>query len=116
MRSGLHNYLDTYGFRTTFGADPTHIFTPQDLLDLAFAEPMEFAPGDGSDSSNTNTILLGLVAETLDAKPLGASTPIACSYRWASTTRSYRTPPPSVCPTRRRVATSTGRCRSRMRR
>lgn len=70
MRSGLHNYVDTPGFRTTFGADPTHLWTPQDLLALGFAAPMSFEPGGGYDYSNTNTILLGLVAEQVEQQPL----------------------------------------------
>lgn len=70
MRSGLHNYLDTARFASTFGADPTHIWAPQDLLDLGFAEPMSFEPGGGYDYSNTNTILLGILAEDIEGKPL----------------------------------------------
>jgi D-alanyl-D-alanine carboxypeptidase len=72
MRSGLHNYLDTSGFATTFGADPTHIWAPQDLLDLGFAQPMSFAPGADYEYSNTNTILLGVLAEKIEGKPLAA--------------------------------------------
>lgn len=72
MRSGLHNYLDTPGFAATFGADPTHIWAPQDLVDLGFAEPMSFEPGAGYDYSNTNTILLGMVIEQVEGKPLAA--------------------------------------------
>ncbi len=72
MRTGLRNYLDTTGFATTFRADPTHVWAPQDLLDLSFAEPMTFGPGGGYDYSNTNTILLGMVAEDIEAKPLAS--------------------------------------------
>jgi D-alanyl-D-alanine carboxypeptidase len=70
MRSGLHNYLDTAGFATTFRDDPTHIWTPQDLLDLGFAEAMSFEPGGGFDYSNTNTILLGVLAEDIEGEDL----------------------------------------------
>jgi D-alanyl-D-alanine carboxypeptidase len=72
MRSGLHNYLDTTGFATTFRDDPTHLWTPQDLLDLGFAEAMSFEPGGGFDYSNTNTILLGVLAEDIEGQPLAA--------------------------------------------
>ena len=72
MRSGLHNYLDTTAFATTFGADPTHIWAPQELLDLGFAEPLSFEPGGGYDYSNTNTILLGILAEKIEGKSLSA--------------------------------------------
>lgn len=70
MRSGLHNYLDTSGFAATFGADPTKVWAPQDLLALAYAEPPTFPPGTAFEYSNTNTILLGLLAEKLDSRPL----------------------------------------------
>jgi D-alanyl-D-alanine carboxypeptidase len=70
MRSGLHNYLDTVGFDTGFNKDPTRVWAPQELLALAYAEPPSFPPGAAFEYSNTNTILLGLLAEKLDSKPL----------------------------------------------
>ncbi len=70
MRSGLHNYLDTTGFTTTFGANPNHIWAPQDLLALGFGAPMSSDPGGAFEYSNTNTILLGLLVEKMEGRPL----------------------------------------------
>ena len=47
MQSGLPNYTDTDEFQQAFFADPFRNFTPQELLDYAFAEPMKFQPGEG---------------------------------------------------------------------
>jgi D-alanyl-D-alanine carboxypeptidase len=102
MRSGLHNYLDTPGFRSTFGADPTHLFTPRDLLDLGFAEPMTFEPGGGYDYSNTNTILLGLVAEQIEDKPLATIYaerlfgPLGMAHTFLPEATSFGLPAPSA--------------------
>jgi len=70
MRSGLHNYLDTDGFRAAFGADPTKVWAPSELLAPAFAHPPSFAPGTEFEYSNTNTILLGLVLEKVEGTSL----------------------------------------------
>ncbi len=70
MRSGLQNYLDTDGFATVFDHDMTTVWTPQQLVDFGFGYPAVSAPDTVFDYSNTNTTLLGLVAEKLDGKPL----------------------------------------------
>ncbi|WP_156891255.1 serine hydrolase domain-containing protein [Agromyces subbeticus] len=70
MRSGLQNYLDTDGFAAVFDHDMTTVWTPQQLVDFSFAYPAVSAPGTAFDYSNTNTTLLGMVAEQLDGKPL----------------------------------------------
>ncbi|MDH3007080.1 serine hydrolase domain-containing protein [Gordonia alkanivorans] len=70
MRSGLHNYLDTDGFRAAFGSDPTKVWAPSELLALGFSQPSGFAPGTQFDYSNTNTVLLGLVVEKAEDKSL----------------------------------------------
>lgn len=73
MRSGLFNYLRTDVFTADFGADPTKVWTPQQLVELAYAYPPNFPPGTDYDYSNTNTILLGMLIEKLDGKPLAES-------------------------------------------
>lgn len=70
MRSGLKNYLDTDGFASVFNVDMTHVWTPQQLLEFGFEQPAVGEPDEAFDYSNTNTTLLGLVAEKLDEKPL----------------------------------------------
>ena len=70
MRSGLFNYTETLELNTALDEEPEKVWTPEGLLALAFANPPYFPPGEGYHYSNTNTILLGLIAEELDAKPI----------------------------------------------
>jgi D-alanyl-D-alanine carboxypeptidase len=70
MRSGLYNYTETLELNTALDEAPERVWTPEELLALAFAQEPYFAPGEGWHYSNTNTILLGLIAEELDAKPI----------------------------------------------
>ena len=70
MRSGLQNYLDTDGFATVFDVDMTTVWTPQQLVDLGFGYPAVSEPDTAFDYSNTNTTLLGMVAEQVDGMPL----------------------------------------------
>ena len=70
MRSGLYGYTNDPEFAATLDADPTKVWTPQEVLDIGFRHPPEFPPGTDYDYSNTNYALLGLVAEKVDGKPL----------------------------------------------
>jgi D-alanyl-D-alanine carboxypeptidase len=70
MRSGLQNYLDTDGFARVFDQDMTHVWTPEQLVDFGLGYPAVSPSGTMFDYSNTNTTLLGMVAEQLDDKPL----------------------------------------------
>jgi len=70
MRSGLYGYTNDPEFAATLDADPTKAMTPQEVLAIAFRHPPEFSPGTGYDYSNTNYILLSLIAEKVDGKPL----------------------------------------------
>jgi len=70
MRSGLYGYTNDPGFATTLDADPTKAISPQEVLAIAFRHPPLFPPGTAYDYSNTNYILLGLIAEKVDGKPL----------------------------------------------
>jgi D-alanyl-D-alanine carboxypeptidase len=70
MRSGLYNYTNAPEFATTLDADPTKVWTPQEVLTIAFRHPPEFPPGTAYEYDNTNYALLGLVAEQVDGKPL----------------------------------------------
>ncbi|GAA4832806.1 serine hydrolase domain-containing protein [Kitasatospora terrestris] len=71
MTSGLYNYSEDYGFNLSLDEHPEREWTPQELLDLAFSHPSYFPPGTGFHYSNTNTVLLGLIAEHLTHQPLG---------------------------------------------
>lgn len=70
MQSGLANYSASEDFQQALFADPHADFTPQQLLDYAFAQPATFPPGEGFQYSNTNTILIGLVVEEASGSSL----------------------------------------------
>jgi len=70
MRSGLFNYTETAELNEALDNDPQKQWKPDELLALGFANPPYFPPGQGYHYSNTNIVLLGLIAEALDGKPL----------------------------------------------
>ena len=65
MRSGLYSYSFDPGFNAILDTEPEKVWTPDELLAIAFAHPVNFAPGAQYDYSNTNIVLLGLVIEKL---------------------------------------------------
>ena len=70
MRSGLYNYTNDPIISATIDTDPGKVWTPAELLAIAFAHPPNFPPGKEYEYNNTNYALLGLVAEKVDGKPL----------------------------------------------
>jgi len=72
MRSGLFNYSTTYAMNATLDAEPLKAWQPEEMVALGLKYPPYFAPGQGWRYSNTNTVLLGLIAEQIDGKPLEA--------------------------------------------
>ena len=70
MRSGLYNYTDAPELSASLDRDPTKVWTPDELLAIAFAHPPNFPPGTAYEYNNTNYALLGLIAEKVDGKPL----------------------------------------------
>jgi D-alanyl-D-alanine carboxypeptidase len=70
MRSGLYNYTNDPIISATIDTDPAKVWTPAELLAIAFAHPPNFPPGTAYEYNNTNYALLGLVAEKVDGKPL----------------------------------------------
>ena len=83
MRSGLYSFTDDPALSERMDDDPTRVWAPQELLDLAFAQPPMFAPGAEYYYSNTNYVLLGLIIEQLEGRPLAACSRSGCSSRWA---------------------------------
>jgi D-alanyl-D-alanine carboxypeptidase len=73
MRSGLYNYTEALEVNQVLDTQPQKAWMPDELVAVAFRNPPYFAPGTGFHYSNTNTVLLGLIAESLDGKPLAAS-------------------------------------------
>jgi D-alanyl-D-alanine carboxypeptidase len=70
MRSGLYNYTSASELAKSLDHDPTRVWTPEELLAIAFKRPPLFAPGKDYDYCNTNYALLGLIAEQLEGAPL----------------------------------------------
>ncbi len=76
MRSGLPDYTETDTFLPRVYSElPTSpdafATTPQELVDAAFTQPMEFAPGTQYKYSNTNTVLLGMVITKVTGLSVG---------------------------------------------
>jgi D-alanyl-D-alanine carboxypeptidase len=70
MRSGLYSFTDSPAITSSLNDDPTKVWKPQQLLDIAFAQPPNFAPGAEYEYNNTNYVLLGLIAELLYGQPI----------------------------------------------
>jgi D-alanyl-D-alanine carboxypeptidase len=70
MSSGLGNYtLDPY-LNEQMDNNPGRAWTPDELLAMGYAQPVQFAPGQGYYYSNTNTVLLGVIIEQLTGMPV----------------------------------------------
>ncbi len=70
MRSGLYNYTSAPEFSAALDANPAKVWTPQEVLAIAFAHPPNAASNTTYEYNNTNYALLGLIAEKAGARPL----------------------------------------------
>ncbi|HNZ25049.1 MAG TPA: serine hydrolase [Polyangiaceae bacterium] len=67
--SGIADYLaDYFGFGME--AMSGKKYTPQDLINRGFSKPVSFPPGEGWSYSNTNYVILGVIAEKVGGKPV----------------------------------------------
>ncbi len=73
MRSGLYNFTNAPEISASMDRDPGRVWSPAELLAIAFAHPPNFAPGTAFEYNNTNYVLLSLVAEKVDHKLLAQS-------------------------------------------
>jgi D-alanyl-D-alanine carboxypeptidase len=73
MRSGLPEYTDAPELSASLDRDPTKVWSPADVLAIAFKHPPLFPPGTAFRYINTNYALLGIIAEKIDGKPLASS-------------------------------------------
>ena len=73
MRSGLYDYVSDPRMTRFFDHQPTKIWTPRELLAIGFSRPPNFPPGTAYEYSNTNYVLLGLVIEKVDHRPLATA-------------------------------------------
>ena len=70
MRSGLYNYSDDPAIWENMDRNPAKVWSPAQLLAIAFAHPPNFPPGTAYEYNNTNYALLGLTIEKVGGKPL----------------------------------------------
>ena len=70
MSSGNADYTNDK-FIEAFSADPTRIFTLDELNSFMLGDPAQFAPGTRHVYTNANTNLLGAVVEDVTGEPFG---------------------------------------------
>ncbi|WP_437476107.1 serine hydrolase domain-containing protein [Sorangium sp. So ce1014] len=68
--SGLFNYTESHDFLSAAEADPTRVWTPEELIAFSAAEAPYFEPGRDFEYSNTNYIVAGLIVEAVSGKPV----------------------------------------------
>ena len=71
MHSGLYSYTSDLWLNQQQDAHPRRSFRPQRLLEIAFKARPHPVPGQEFEYCNTNTVLLGLIAQQVDGRPLG---------------------------------------------
>ena len=69
---GLGNYSAHPAFAATVASDPSRVFDPREVLAL-FLPPPAFAPGAGTEYTNTAFVVLGLVAEAAGQRGVAAA-------------------------------------------
>ena len=94
MRSGLPDYV-----WPLLGTPPdlgrlTRYFRPEELVEVALAQPDRHPPGDSFRYCNTDYVLLGLVAEKATGTRVDALLTNGCWRRWSCTTPRSRSPRP----------------------
>ena len=100
MRSGLFDYTGAPDMTPIVDNTPEHVWTPRELLAISFKRPPNFAPGTKYEYSNTNYVLLGLIAEKLDNKPLARLmqerlfTPLGLKHTFLPPSSSHTIPAP----------------------
>jgi D-alanyl-D-alanine carboxypeptidase len=70
MTSGLASYTLDPGWQESYFANPTEVWTPDELLAIIKTLTPSFEPGAAYEYSNTNFVLLGLVAEKVTGQPI----------------------------------------------
>jgi D-alanyl-D-alanine carboxypeptidase len=70
MTSGLFDYTEDSGFVQAVAANPQKLWTPQELLKVAFSHQPYFPPGQSWRYSSTNYIVLGLLIEQITGQPI----------------------------------------------
>jgi D-alanyl-D-alanine carboxypeptidase len=66
--SGLPDYTQSKGFAEQAKRDPRGFVSPQKIIGWVRAEPLESAPGSDYEYSNTDNIVVGLIAEAVTGR------------------------------------------------
>jgi D-alanyl-D-alanine carboxypeptidase len=69
--SGVPDYTKTAAFSQLLATNPGGYLSPQQMIGLVAADPLEFPPGAQYEYSNTDNLVLGLMAETATGTPFG---------------------------------------------
>ncbi|HVH44677.1 MAG TPA: serine hydrolase domain-containing protein [Labilithrix sp.] len=64
--SGLYDYTNS----VLLEGRNEKVWTPRELADISFKHKVEFAPGEGWSYSNSNYVVLGMIAEKATGKPV----------------------------------------------
>jgi D-alanyl-D-alanine carboxypeptidase len=67
--SGLPDYTADPDFQSTVAANPQAYLAPRELIDFVADEPLRFTPGSAYEYSNTDNIVVGLMAEAATGSP-----------------------------------------------
>ena len=70
MTSGIPNFTEAQEFKNLVNSNPKKLILPAQLINIAYAMPDYFAPGQGWHYSNTDYYLLSLVIEKITGQPL----------------------------------------------
>jgi D-alanyl-D-alanine carboxypeptidase len=69
--SGLPDYTQSAGFRKQFEDDPGGFVSPRKILSWVAGDGLAFRPGSRYEYSNTDNIVVGLIAEKVTGRPYG---------------------------------------------
>ena len=69
--SGVPDYTESDGFRQQFEDDPQGFVSPAKIIGWVEDDPLDFDPGTDYRYSNTDNIVVGLMAERVTGKPYG---------------------------------------------
>ncbi len=71
MTSGVASYTMNEKLLQKYFADPTAVYTPEEVIEAGAAVSPLFPPGESFAYSNTNTVLLGKVIEKVTGQDIG---------------------------------------------
>jgi D-alanyl-D-alanine carboxypeptidase len=69
--SGVPDYTRSQGFLDQFADDPRGYVSPKKVIGWVAGDPLVFRPGSRYEYSNTDNIIIGLIAEKVTGKPYG---------------------------------------------